>query len=363
MTATRIVAIGLLSASLSGCSGGPSSKPTAADPRPEVIEPVYRAATELRAAQDIGMNRQRFGDLLQKFATEITVARDKAESPREQQVIQIYSDVLRIYKDSAAVWDVKLSIPDLKNLADQTARMRASVSDSNDAILQSSAFKMAVIEGIPLNTYPEGSTGIDDVVGRYELPVTNSEGWKTIPDNSLQAIWAEASRMTDEALRMYRGSPHSASASAKAGKARPRRGQAKAATPQARAVSDAISKSEHPSALVLYQQAEEMKDLTPEKSLSLLEQAKRLQHDAALGDKVNRLSQELHRPDVLYRQAVSYKKSNPDRAKSLLEEALNLQAMDLEPNNDIKQNLRQQILKLLAELEHQRRPGAASVPF
>lgn len=128
-------------------------------------------------------------------------------------------------------------------------------------------------------------------------------------------------------------------------------------------VKEATPKLDQGTARSLYEQAEEMKELTPEKSLSLLEQAKGLPHDAALGDRINQLSQELHRPDVLYRQAVSCKKSNPDRAKSLLEEALNLQAMDLEPTNDIKQNLRQQILKLLAELEHQRRPGAASVPF
>lgn len=363
MNAPRIIAIGLFSAFVSGCSVGPASKPTAADLRPEVIEPVYRAATELRAAQDIGMNRQRFGDLLQKFATEITVARDRAESPREQQVIQGYSDALQIYKDSASVWDVKFSIPELKNLADQTAKMRASVSDNNDAILRSGAFKLAVIEGIPLNFYPEGSTGIDAVVARYGLPVTDSEGWKTIPDNSVEVIWAEANRMSDEALRMYRGSVDSASGSAKTTKARPKRALAKAATPKAKAVPDAIPKPELPSALTLYQQAEEVKELTPEKSLSLLEQAKGLPHDAALTARINRLSQELHRPDVLYRQAVSSKKSNPDRARSLLEEALNLQAMDLEPTNDIKQNLRQQILKLLAEVEHQRRPGAAAVPF
>ena len=103
MNAPRIIAMGLFSASRVRVLRGPASKPTVADPRPEVIEPVYRAATELRATQDIGMNRQRFGDLLQKFATEITIARDRAESPREQQVIQGYSDVLQIYKDSAAV--------------------------------------------------------------------------------------------------------------------------------------------------------------------------------------------------------------------------------------------------------------------
>jgi hypothetical protein len=169
------------------------------DPRPEVFEPTYRVATELRSAQEVGMNRRRFGELLEKFATELSLARDKTESPKEQRVIQGYAEVLQIYKDAAAIWDVKISIPELNNLADQQP-----TNGVLEAIAQRSHFQMAVIDGIPLNFYPKGSTGIDALVTRYQLPVTDTKGWKTIPNDSVERIWSRARAKTEEAVKLQK---------------------------------------------------------------------------------------------------------------------------------------------------------------
>jgi len=88
MSATRLIAVALLlSVALGGCSGSPAPKPVKTDLRPEVFEPVYRLATELRSAQEVGMNRRRFGDPLEKLATELSLAGDKTESAKERQVI------------------------------------------------------------------------------------------------------------------------------------------------------------------------------------------------------------------------------------------------------------------------------------
>ncbi len=201
MSATKIIAVALLlSVSLGGCSESPAPKASKPDPRPEVFEPVYRVATELRSAQEVGMNRRRFGDLLEKLATEISLARDKAESPKEQRVIQGYAEVLQIYKDAAAIWDVKISVPELKDLADQQP-----TNGVVEAIVQRGNFQMALIDGIPLNFYPKGSTGIDGLVTRYQLPVKDSEGWKTIPNDSVERVWSRARAKTEEIVKMQKG--------------------------------------------------------------------------------------------------------------------------------------------------------------
>jgi hypothetical protein len=205
MSATRIIAVALLlPVALGGCSGSPAPKPVKTDPRPEVFEPVYRVATELRSAQEVGMNRRRFGELLEKLATELSLARDKAESPTEQRVIQGYAEVLQIYKDAASIWDAKISVPELKQIADERVKIEVSAG-LTDSINQNYNFQLALIEGIPLNFYPKGSTGIDGLVTRYQLPVKDSEGWKTIPNDSVERVWSRARAKTEEIVKMQKG--------------------------------------------------------------------------------------------------------------------------------------------------------------
>ena len=205
MSATRIIAVALLlPATLGGCSGATAPEASKPDPRPEVFEPVYRVATELRSAQEVGMNRQRFGELLEKLATEVSLARDKAESPKEQRVIQGYAEVLQIYKDAATIWDVKLSIPELEDLSEQRSKNMVAAG-SIDGIQQNYHFGTAVSEGIPLNFPGEGNTGIDALVTQYQLPIKDSEGWKTIPTNSVEQVWSRAREKTEEVVKMQKG--------------------------------------------------------------------------------------------------------------------------------------------------------------
>ena len=205
MSATRIISVALLvPLALGGCSGSPAPKPVKADPRPEVFEPVYRVATELRSAQEVGMNRRRFGELLEKLATELSLSRDKAESPKEQRVIRGYAEVLQIYKDAAAIWDVKISVPEIKDIADQQAK-NGVAGGSTDLIIQNMDFQNAVSEGIPLNLFRPGSTGIDGLVVRYQLPVTDTKGWKTIPNDSVERVWSRARTKTEEVVKLQKG--------------------------------------------------------------------------------------------------------------------------------------------------------------
>lgn len=186
----------------SGCSdmaqvGKPDANPQSEIQKPkvrqEVFEPLYRIATELKAGQEVGMNREKFGTLLQQFATELTIATDKAESPEEQQICSGYSDVLSIYKDAGKVWDVQISVPSLKYEAQRHYdTVTITIDDDLTRFKQLSNFKIAIIEGIPLNVFPSGLTGLDDIAAQYVLPVKEDKGWKTIPRDSVQLIWAKA---------------------------------------------------------------------------------------------------------------------------------------------------------------------------
>jgi hypothetical protein len=205
MSVTRLIVALLLVAGVAGCSEVPGLKPSKPELRPEVFEPVYRVAAELRAAQEVGMNRGRFGELLEKLATEVSLTKDKAESDRERQVAQGYSDVLQIYKDAAAVWDVKIRIPELKQHAHEWYESHGQVTGDVKEIARVGNFEVAVADQIPLNHYPEGSTGIDGVAARYHLPVTDSNGWKTIPGDSVERIWSQARTKTEQVARMQKG--------------------------------------------------------------------------------------------------------------------------------------------------------------
>jgi hypothetical protein len=205
MSTTKIVAVALISlATLGGCSGSPAPKQVKPDPGPEVFEPVYRVATELRSAQEVGMNRRRFGELLEKLATELSLARDKAEAPKEQRLIQGYAEVLHIYKDAAAIWDVKISVPEIKDIAEQQAKDEAAAGSTN-RLIQNMEYQNAVSEGIPLNLFRPGSTGIDGLVIKYQLPVTDTKGWKTIPNDSIERVWSRARAKTEEVVKMQKG--------------------------------------------------------------------------------------------------------------------------------------------------------------
>lgn len=204
MNSTKIIPLVLLAVISVGCSEKTESEPPKPAFRPEVFEPVNRAATELQSAQDVGMNRQRFGELLGRFATEVSLVKSKADSEREQRVILGYSEALQIYKDAAAIWDVKLQIPALVDLAQEESKMQVAAG-SVGSIGQFTDFKIATIHGIPLNLYPEGSTGIDDYATHYQLPVTESDGWKTIPNDSVERIWSKARTKTEEVIKLQNG--------------------------------------------------------------------------------------------------------------------------------------------------------------
>jgi len=219
MSVKNLMLILVLFACISGCSQAEVQQKTNGKEehvqeskqltfRAEVFDSVYRVATELKAGQKVGMNREKFGNLIQRFATEIAIAIDNAESPSETQVANGYAEVLAIYKDASMVWDTKLKTPDYLQLADDwNENVEKGTANAGAAIGKIYDFKVALADGIPLNSYPDGdSTGIDSIVSQYKLPVAESKGWKTIPIDSIQVIWAKALEKNVEVDNLRRSS-------------------------------------------------------------------------------------------------------------------------------------------------------------
>src|SRR5262245_8619307 len=73
------------------------------------FEAVYRAGKNIEVAtSDVGVAFAKFGDMLQAFTTEVSIARDKASSADEQALADAYSSALAVYADSYQLWKDRL---------------------------------------------------------------------------------------------------------------------------------------------------------------------------------------------------------------------------------------------------------------
>jgi hypothetical protein len=164
----------------------------------ELFAPLVRVLAELQAGQETGMNRATFGDATRRFATELILVTDAATNPKDKDLCDRYGEVLSIYNDASKIWDVKISVPILVGDADRYMNS-VLLGDNLPLLSKLTTFKGAVADAIPLNTFPKGaSTGVDEIVARHQIPISESDGWKTIPSNSVSLLWAKASAKKSE---------------------------------------------------------------------------------------------------------------------------------------------------------------------
>jgi hypothetical protein len=93
---------------LAGCSqpaAQPAAKPALNRAR---FDAVYRAGKAIEAAMPIGVDYSHMGELIQRFATELSIAADQADTEQEKEVIAAYEDGLSAYRDSMTVWGWQL---------------------------------------------------------------------------------------------------------------------------------------------------------------------------------------------------------------------------------------------------------------
>jgi hypothetical protein len=142
-------------------------------------ENLYHAAKAIDGAVAVGVNYQKFGELLQNLSTEISIANDKAKSDIEKELLKKYLEVLIAYQESAIVW---------KNNIECAQR------------------------GWPQGKIPLLSE-IRPIVTKYSLP-TETYVFKYLKEksevtsdseNAIRVIWGKAHEHLEKANKMYFG--------------------------------------------------------------------------------------------------------------------------------------------------------------
>lgn len=72
------------------------------------FEAVYRSSKAIEGGIRIGISYLRFSESLHTFSTELLVAEERGNSPREKELVRSYRRLLDIYLDSLKVWRHKV---------------------------------------------------------------------------------------------------------------------------------------------------------------------------------------------------------------------------------------------------------------
>jgi hypothetical protein len=140
------------------------------------FEKLYRSAKATEAAATIGVNYQKFGELIQGFATELSIAGDFASTADEKRLLEMFSGIMESYRDSLAVWKAKIDFSG-KDLPFSGAIPSVELS------------QLAKKHGLPEIAWPE------------------SPRLKLIPEGVIQYLWTEASDRLSAASAIYAGKP------------------------------------------------------------------------------------------------------------------------------------------------------------
>ena len=145
---------------------------------PVKFESVYRAAKAIQGSTEVGVPYQKFGELLQNFSTELSIANDKATSEEEKKLLEIYYDGLAMYKDSHSLWKVKI---------------RAS-SNRVDGKIEVPSYLKPVTE-------------------KYNIPIEHKEiklsflnktlSVDLLPADSIQRVWLKAGEQLEKANSLF----------------------------------------------------------------------------------------------------------------------------------------------------------------
>jgi len=145
---------------------------------------LYHSAKAIEGSIEIGVNYRKFGELLQNFSTEISIANDKATTVEETELLNIYLEVLGIYQDSHRLWNSKISL--------------------------SCATFYPLPCPIPIGYIHVGKD--DPILRKYDFSIfkTSDPGdyYFTccyLPEDSIQIIWAKAHEKLEKANNLYLG--------------------------------------------------------------------------------------------------------------------------------------------------------------
>jgi hypothetical protein len=69
---------------------------------------VYRAGKAMEGATGVGVNLLKYRELVQAFASEVSIANDRAQTGSEREMVAQYAKALKAYKDAGDLWTRKL---------------------------------------------------------------------------------------------------------------------------------------------------------------------------------------------------------------------------------------------------------------
>lgn len=139
------------------------------------FEPVYRAAKSIQAATSVGLNYQKTGELLQNFATEILIAKDKTESDGERLLVARYEEALPIFKHSLALWKEQID-------SSKYEWLKGYLSCEGDVAVIADKYKLKKEE--------------KDLAGV-------GKKLSVIPASSVQVLWLQADLKLQEGNKIY----------------------------------------------------------------------------------------------------------------------------------------------------------------
>ncbi len=71
---------------------------------------LYEASRAVQSSTEVGVTPNELRGLVQKMATEVAIARDRARTDSEKQLVTAYDEALSVYTDSLELWDVISSL-------------------------------------------------------------------------------------------------------------------------------------------------------------------------------------------------------------------------------------------------------------
>ena len=162
----RIILLFALLSFASACSTE-TQKPTVA-PKPAIdqtkFEALYRSAKSLQGGMTVGVSYMKFGELLRGLATEISIAKDKATSSNEKELVGLYAEAFKTYQDSYTLWNRKKDHPDYY--------------------------------------WNDGET--NSLVKKYNIPIkSRGFGGVFLAPEALKIIWDVAGKQLDKANKLY----------------------------------------------------------------------------------------------------------------------------------------------------------------
>ncbi len=121
----------------------------------------------------------------------------------EKQVFALYAEALDTWKDSGILWSASIELPQLSLDADRWYNSIGKVG-GGEAIAKTANYKRLVVGGkLPIEMFPNKIEMPSAVLAKqYNIPISEQDGWRYIPEDSFKLLWPIANAKVAEANKI-----------------------------------------------------------------------------------------------------------------------------------------------------------------